>query len=568
MSVSKNTMDGGEAILQALRNLDVDYVMSSPGSEWSAVWEAFARQKIDGRDGPAYMGCWHETLAVNLAVGYTVVTGRMQAVLLHSGVGLMQGSMGIFGAQFLGIPVVVMSGESLTYGDQPGFEPGAQWTFNLSMVGGPQRVVEPYTKWANQATSPATLYQQIIRAGEIAQQRPSGPTYVNVPVETMLAEWTPPSDMIKVPRPPITVPPLSQIEALVGMLMAADNPLITTEAAGRDAEGYHALISLAESLSIPVIESSIATYANFPKDHPLHQGFDIRPMLDEADLVVCIRSRMPWYPPGRTPANAKVVLIDEHPFKEHMVYQNLHGSLCLEGHVPSTLALLTDAINAAGVDAAKIAERRAAFAKSHDELEAHTKAYEVSASADGAINAAMIGAALGEAMPSETVYVDETTTHRGANLRHIPYRGPQSYFRVATGLGQGLGYALGIKLACPERPVVSVIGDGAFLYNPIPQSLGASRDLDLPVMIVIYNNGNYRAMRNNHTSYYPGGVAEENDLFYGAPINGPKYGELAAPFDAVGIRIENANELKDGFAQARAAIEAGRTAIVDVVMEP
>ena len=51
----KNTSDGGEAVLQAFRCLGIDYVMSSPGSEWGAVWEALARQKIDGRDGPAYL---------------------------------------------------------------------------------------------------------------------------------------------------------------------------------------------------------------------------------------------------------------------------------------------------------------------------------------------------------------------------------------------------------------------------------------------------------------------------------------------------------------------------------
>ena len=112
-----NQQDGGEAILEAFRNLHVDYVISSPGSEWPPIWEALARQKIGGLKGPTYMDCGHETLAVGVAVGYTQVTGRMQAVLLHAGSGLLQGAMGLQGARAYEVPMLVMSGESLSYGE-------------------------------------------------------------------------------------------------------------------------------------------------------------------------------------------------------------------------------------------------------------------------------------------------------------------------------------------------------------------------------------------------------------------------------------------------------------------
>ena len=91
----KNRNDGGEAILEAFRQLDIDYVIASPGSEWGSVWEAFARQDREKIGGPKYLNCAHETLAVDLAIGYSVMTGRMQAVMLHTGVGLLQGSIGI-----------------------------------------------------------------------------------------------------------------------------------------------------------------------------------------------------------------------------------------------------------------------------------------------------------------------------------------------------------------------------------------------------------------------------------------------------------------------------------------
>ena len=70
----KQYYDGGEAILEAFRSLGLDYIISSPGSEWSPVWEALARQKVNQKSGPAYIDCWHETLAVDMAMGYTQMT--------------------------------------------------------------------------------------------------------------------------------------------------------------------------------------------------------------------------------------------------------------------------------------------------------------------------------------------------------------------------------------------------------------------------------------------------------------------------------------------------------------
>ena len=93
------------------------------GSEWAPVWEALARQKVNEVDGPTYINCWHETLAVDMALGYTRVTGKMQAVLLHAGVGLLQGGVGIHSA-FLGeVPMVVCSGEAISYGENPELDP-------------------------------------------------------------------------------------------------------------------------------------------------------------------------------------------------------------------------------------------------------------------------------------------------------------------------------------------------------------------------------------------------------------------------------------------------------------
>ena len=468
-----NYADGGEAVVEAFRSLGVDYVMASPGSEWGSVWEAFARQKVRNTPGPTYLSCAHETLAVDLAIGYTAITGRMQAVMLHTGVGLLQGSMGIDGAQRFGTPMIVVSGEALTYGDRQGFDPGAQWQANLSVVGGPQRLIEPLVKWSSQASSTDTLYQQLVSAGEMAQRTPAGPTYLSVPIETQLNEWTPPANMRDAPPASKPHAPIADIEKLAAMLIDARNPVIITEGAGREPEGYAALIALAERLALPVIEGNQSSFANFPRDHELHQGIGQRGLLDEADLIVTIRCRAPWYPPSDKPAGATVVAIDETPFRTHMAHHASHADMFLEGDAVATLELLREAVGEA--DFGRIEERRARWSAAHDRLRESDRATVAEVANNSPIHPIALSAALGAALPDDTIYVDETITHRPTLLRHLGQRRPQSYIRPAGGLGQGLGIALGAKLAAPTRLVCAFIGDGSFMYNPITQSLALAK---------------------------------------------------------------------------------------------
>lgn len=568
MATMKNFTDGGEAVLEAFRSLDVDYVMASPGSEWGAVWEALARQKVGNAKGPIYFSCAHETLAVDLAIGYTSITGRMQAVMLHTGVGLLQGSVGIDAANRAGIPMLVVSGEALTYGDQEGFDPGQQWQANLSVVGGPQRLVEPLVKWSNQVSSTATLYQQLVSAGEMAQRTPAGPTYLAVPIETMLNEWTPPANMRDAPPASKPHAALSEIEKLAGMLVKAKRPAILTEGAGREPEGYAALIELAELMSIPVVEGNQSVAANFPKQHPMHQGVGLPAFLQEADLILTIRCRAPWYPPSSRPQNATIVAIDETPFRNHMVHHASHADMFLEGDAAAALRLLSKAVRAAGIDDAAVAERTTRWTAAHDKLMEGNRAALAEVSGNARIHPMTLMASIGEAMPDDTIYVDETITHRGVLQRHLGDRAPQSYIRPAGGLGQGIGVALGAKLAAPDRPVVAVIGDGSFMYNPLVQSLALSKHAGLPILIVISNNSAYLAMKKEHQNFYPDGVSTQHDLFYGSEITDLDYEELVKPFGGFGRRVEDPAELSDALREAQAAVAEGRTAILNVLVDP
>ena len=561
----KNYLDGGEAILEAFRKLKVDYIMSSPGSEWSPVWEALARQQLENRAGPTFLESWHETLAVNMAGGYTLITGRPQAVLLHAGVGVLQGSMGIHGALQNEVPMVIMSGESQTLGEDPDLDIEQQWYGGLS-VGGIERFVEPFAKWARAVTSPYTLYESVIRAGEMAQRVPKGPIYLNVPLEHMLHDWTPPETAREIPAAPTLQPRPQDIEKIAELVHDAKSPVIVTETAGRDPKAFSALQEFADLLAIPVINGRVNAYANFPTNHPLYLGTGRYKALDDTDLVLLVGARAPWYPPRRRPTRGKIVAIHDHPLKEHMVYQNLHADFYLEGDIAESLTLLSAAAKSMKVETGTVKARRQRWTREHQDYVAALRTEREKAQNGSAIDPLSLLGVLGETMPANTIYVDETITHSPLIRQHLPQTTPQSFFRGSGGLGQGIGTALGIKLAAPERPVALLIGDGSFLYNPIVQALGASKRHDLPIMIIILNNKKHEAMRKGHIHHYPDGVSANKDMHFGVTIDGPEYEKLGSHFGFHGERVEYRAELDLALQSALTATQEGRTAILNVVV--
>jgi len=561
----KNYHDGGEAILEALRNLKVEYVISSPGSEWPSLWEALARQKRDGAPGPTYLDCGHETLAVTMAAAYTKITGRMQAVLLHAGAGLLQGSMAINAAKAMEVPMVVMSGEALGYGESP-FDPGSQWYRNLSIVGGPQRLMEPLVKWAQQAPAPETLYESVVRAGEMAQRQPKGPTYLCVPMETMLHDWVKPEALRSIPAAPKTQPLPADIQKIAAKLAAAKCPVIAAENAGPSRVAFDALVELAELMAIPVVEGQGAFFANFPKSHDLYLGSRVEQFYGKTDLVLLVESRAPWYPPSNVPKGAEIVAISENPLKGHMVYQTMHAGHYLEGDVATTLKLLSEALRSLGVDKAKIAARRAEWAAEHRKWEAGLRAAEEKAAGLDIITTPLLVKTLRELMPADTAYVDETIIHAGAIREHLVWDDPLTFFRAPSGLGQGLGYALGVKLAMPKRPVVMTIGDGTFMYNPVVPAIAFADEHKLPLLIVVANNAKYAAMQHFHDVFYPQGTSVTTKDYYGVHIKGPKYEEAARMVGGFAAEVGKPADLKPAVQEALKFLQAGKTAILNVIM--
>jgi len=153
------------------------------------------------------------------------------------------------------------------------------------------------------------------------------------------------------------------------------------------------------------------------------------------------------------------------PGAQPVVYQTMEADHYLEGDVGISLRLLAQALQRAAHYPARQADRRARSQAEHDKLVAAARASEAKARSSKTISTALLCAALNEVMPSDTIYVDETIVHSPILRELLAWELPHSFFRVPSGLGQGLGLALGTKLGARARPVALLIGDGSFLYT-------------------------------------------------------------------------------------------------------
>jgi acetolactate synthase-1/2/3 large subunit len=148
--------------------------------------------------------------------------------------------------------------------------------------------------------------------------------------------------------------------------------------------------------------------------------------------------------------------------------------------------------------------------------------------------------------------------------------GPGSFFEASYGgLGMGTGTALGVKNAQPGRPVVLLIGDGSFYYNPVPAAFGACQEHGLPMLVVLFDNAGYFSQKNDVVREYPQGFAVKTNQFIGTSITPrPDYVKLAEAFGGQGERVEKPADVRAALKRGFDAIARGKVALVHLVLEP
>jgi acetolactate synthase-1/2/3 large subunit len=562
-------MSGAEAMLDILRNYNIEYIFASPGSEWPPLWEQLAKQKAQGLPGPQYVNTRHENLAIGMAMGYAKVTGRLPAVLLHTTVGALHGAMALRAAYHEQVPMLVCVGESVGFGEGGGEYVGFQWQRFLADRGGPARMADPYVKWSFGVNTKVVLPGSIHRACQLAMASPQGPVFLSIPFEYLVEEMvtTAPSSY-SMPTQPQADP--QGLEVIARLLTESRNPVIFTEYAGQQTEGVHKLIELAELVGAPVIESQGPAFVNFPRTHPLHGGFEAAPYLKEADLVALIGVVGPWYPPSAGPKpGTKVVVIDENPVRADMPYWGYASDVCVVGEVVSALGSLVELVKErVGSQREIIEQRKTRWAARNQDRRNMWREEALAARDRKPIDTRWLCSEINQILPPNSVVVEETITSRQAIFRYLDSLQPGGYVSALSGgLGLGMGIALGVKSAVPDQLVVSLIGDGSFNYNPVLAAFGCAQEYHLPTLTVLFNNQSYLSMQLGTQHLYPQGWAVRTETFYGAPIlPHPDYAAIARAYDGYGETVEEPGQIRPALLRAIAAVRAGKAALVDVVL--
>jgi acetolactate synthase-1/2/3 large subunit len=432
--------------------------------------------------------------------------------------------------------------------------------------------MEPCVKWSFGLNTGVLLPHTLQRACQLAAAAPQGPVFVSVPIEHLIETMTAdPPAAAALPRAPAVAP--GAIDELARTLAAAANPVIVTEALGKSPAAVAHLVALAETLGAPVVEAWQPTYVNFPRAHPLYGGVaatEMPALLGDVDLVFLVEAVAPWHPPSSLPrAGTKVVALGEDPLHSRLPFWGFRADLLVAGDPEASLAMLVERVRGLvppGSRAASAGRWRAR----HEGRRAAVRAEARAAAAKQPIETRWVAHELAEVLPPDAIVVNETITHRLDLDRQLDRLGPGAYFEASYGgLGMGLGMALGAKHAHPARTVVATIGDGAFHYNPVVASFGASQELGLPVLVVLFDNAGYLSQKNDVAREFPDGWAVRTRAFAGTSIRPrPDYAMLARAYGGHGETVAVPGEVRAALARGLDAAARGQLALVHVVLAP
>jgi acetolactate synthase-1/2/3 large subunit len=362
------------------------------------------------------------------------------------------------------------------------------------------------------------------------------------------------------------------IEELANMLAGAKNPVIVTEDSGRTAKTVDCLVEIAELLGCPVVETRSTGALNIPRTHPLHSGYDPKQLLPGSDVIFLLAVIAPWHPASVTPSSgAKVAVLDENPLRAELPYYGFQADLCLTGEVESSLDYLLRALKTRVSKGDAARNRRSEELKTKNEARRKKWREEAEALANQKpMDTRWVAHEISQVLPADAMVVEETITHRLAIHRYLDALKPGSFFAGCIGgLGTGLATALGVKAANPKRPVVCLIGDGSFNYDPAPAAFGAAQEHDLPFLTIMFNNQGYLSQKSGIPKYYPDGWAVKTKQFSGLHIAPcPDYATIAKAFDGYGETVEEPAEVRKAVERGLRAVAGGRLALIDIRLRP
>src|SRR5574341_506030 len=331
-----------QAYLELLRARGIEYFFGNAGTDFGPLVDAFAKCAAEGKDRPRPVTVPHEFVAVSMAHGFTMCTGRPQVVMAHTIVGTANCAGALINAARANIPLFMTAGrtplvESGLLGARDLYIHWAQEAYDQAGI------IREFLKWDYELRNFVQLEAVVDRALAVATSEPQGIAYLTLPRE-VLAEpqtefrlETAPADS----RRDRLQPDPRQVEKAAALLATAESPLLITTGLGRDPDAVGALIELSEALAIPVVEFNL-THVNFPTSHPHHLGFNPAPFLERSDVILVVESDVPWFP-SRTRVNpsARVIHVGGDPLFVRYPIRTFPTDLALRGDAAAALEALT-----------------------------------------------------------------------------------------------------------------------------------------------------------------------------------------------------------------------------------
>jgi acetolactate synthase-1/2/3 large subunit len=566
--------------LEGLVDLGVDYIFANLGTDHVSLIEEMARWDREGRKHPEMILCPHEIVAVHMAGGYALATGRAQAVFVHVDAGTANACMAIQNLFRYRLPVMLFAGRApyTLHGELQGsrdtYVHFVQDPFDIASI------VRPYVKWEYSLPSGVVVKEALARARAFAQSDPPGPVYMMLPRETLAEQW----DDAEMP----TYPPArygsvnsggiepARVDEIAAQLMAAENPIALTAYLGRKPQAVAVLEKLAQTCGIRVAEFN-SIDLNIPQTSPCFAGFDPLPLLESADLGLLLDSDVPFIPQFAKRTGAiKWIQIDVDPLKSDFPMWGFPTDMRIQGDCALVLQQVLDAIEARADDAyrRRVSMRIASWSGAREQVSKRRAAASANKGTSGALSPAFVFTTLNDKLSQDDIVLNEAIRNAPILQEHITRTKPQSYVGLAGGgLGFSGGMALGLRLARPDRRIVQVIGDGGFHFSSPDSVYAVAQQYQIPILTVVLDNGGWQAVKSAVQRVYPKGVAAETDQFQSKLRSGRQgerrdFSQLARAFGAHGESVTEPDELAAAVDRCLAALDDGKAAVLHVHVTP
>jgi acetolactate synthase-1/2/3 large subunit len=554
-----------QAYLSRLADRGIEYVFANAGTDFAPIIESLSINANGRRKFPRVVTVPHENVAMAMAHGYYKVAGKPAAVMVHVTVGTGNTVNGIMNAARDNIPILLAAGRT------PITETGHKASRNRPIHWGQESfdqggMVREFTKWDYELRSGQPVAAIVDRALDIAMSEPRGPVYLTLPREVLSDTATATRRDADHPLGAIAaVPSQDAINKVSELIAAAQFPLILTSALGRSPEAFTALAELAEEFALPVLQSE-PNDLNLPTNHPMNLGFDVKSMLPRADVVLVLDAPVPWVPKSVTPGHdAKIIHISPDPLQTQYPFRDFEADLLITGTTRGALPLLREALRGR-LKRDDIETRRKTVAAMREEMLAGRRRAMEAAKARMPISTAHIAACLNELKAEDAIIINEL----GVPMSQLQMTKQGSYMGslLAGGLGFGLGAALGAKLAAPEREVISVVGDGSYMFgNPLPFHY-VGRSENLPTLTIISNNQSWHAVRASTLDVFPDGyAAKANSMPLTELKPTPDYEKVITTCGGVGMKVEQPSDLFATIKRGFEAVRAGTPALINVITQ-